>query len=69
MTITQEQADYIVTEAHEAWHEFTNTPENGDRLIAALDNLQSKLGIDLNIALDIAKGLTKVSIQNGKTNN
>jgi len=69
MTITQQQADYLVTEAKDAWHEFTNTPENGNRLLNALDKLQSTLGIDLNIALDIAQGKTKVSIQNGKTNN
>jgi hypothetical protein len=69
MTITQEQADFLVTEAKDAWQEFANTPENGDRLLTALDKLQSTLNIDLNIALDIAQGKTKVSIQNGKTNN
>jgi hypothetical protein len=69
MSINQQQADLIVHEAHEAWQEFTNHTNNGDRIIAALDRLQKELGISLNIALDIAKGLTKVSIQNGKTNN
>lgn len=69
MTLTQASANLMVTEAHEAWQEFISNTDNGDRIIAALDTLQKELGIDLNIALDIAKGLTKVSIQNGKTNN
>lgn len=63
--LLQKDADLLVNEAHEAWLQFTNSPDDGTRIIAALDELQKQLGISLPIALDIAKGKTKVSIQNG----